>query len=204
MLDGRLREIKERILRPIAQACAPIDPTAITLTATAIGLVSAAMAAIGQLEIGLLLWGINRVLDGLDGTVARLTGRQSDLGAYLDILTDHLVYAAIPLGLAYGQSDLITMTAGFVMIGAFYINSASWMYLAALLEQRNQGAKARGELTSITMPTGLIEGAETVVIFSLFFVWKDGLALLFVIMALLVAITIAQRLIWAIPILQAR
>lgn len=204
MLDGRLREIKEQILRPIAQACAPIPPNTITLTATAIGLLSAIMGAIGQLEIGLLLWAINRVLDGLDGTVARLTGRQSDLGAYLDILTDHLVYAAIPLGLAYGQGDLMTITAGFVMLASFYVNSASWMYLAALLERRNQGAKARGELTSVTMPTGLIEGAETVFFFSLFFVWPDGLALLFALMTLLVGITIAQRLIWAIPILKAR
>ncbi|MBK8027251.1 MAG: CDP-alcohol phosphatidyltransferase family protein [Chloroflexi bacterium] len=27
-------------------------------------------------------------MDGLDGTVARISGRQSDLGAYLDIVLD--------------------------------------------------------------------------------------------------------------------
>ena len=61
------------------------------------------MARAAVLALG--LWLVNRLLDGLDGTLARRSGRQSERGAYADILADVIVYAAIPLGIAAGQDD---------------------------------------------------------------------------------------------------
>ena len=55
-----------------------------------------------------------------------------------------------------------------LLVASFYVNAASWMYLAALLEQRNDGAAARGETTAVTMPPGLIGGAETVAFYAAF------------------------------------
>jgi hypothetical protein len=72
------------------------------------------------------------------------------------------------------------------------------MYLAALLEKRDVGAVDAGELTTITMPAGLIEGAETIVFYTLFLVFPDHAALLFQVMAVAVLFTAAQRLVWAI------
>lgn len=72
------------------------------------------------------------------------------------------------------------------------------MYLAALLEKRNAGAAARGELTSVTMPTGLVEGAETIVLYTIFLLFPGALVPIFVLMAGLVLITVGQRLIWAV------
>jgi phosphatidylglycerophosphate synthase len=148
--------------------------------------------------LALVLWALNRVLDGLDGTLARLTGQQSDLGAYLDIVLDHLIYAAVPLGLALAAGTPAAFLALSLLLSSFYINGASWMYLAALLEKRQAGAAAQGELTTVTMPSGLIEGAETVVFYTLFLLLPGAIVPLFVIMAVLVFVTAGQRVAWAI------
>ena len=84
-----------------------------------------------------------------------------------------------------------------LLLGTFYVNGASWMYLSALLEKRSVGATARGEQTSISMPTGLIEGSETILLYALYILFPGALTLLFAITAALVWITIAQRAVWA-------
>ncbi len=72
------------------------------------------------------------------------------------------------------------------------------MYLAAILEKRSAGAKSRGELTTIAMPSGLIEGTETIVFFSLFLLFDSWLLSLMNLMAVLVAFNIVQRMHWAV------
>ena len=84
-----------------------------------------------------------------------------------------------------------------LLLSSFYVNAASWMYLSAVLEKRSVGAAARGETTSVTMPSGLIEGTETILFYALFLLFPGSLPLLFGAMSLLVWLTVGQRLIWA-------
>lgn len=84
------------------------------------------------------------------------------------------------------------------LLGTYFVNAASWMYLAAILEKRSAGAKSRGELTTIAMPSGLIEGTETIVFFSLFLLCEGWLLSLMNVMAVLVAFNIVQRMYWAV------
>jgi hypothetical protein len=76
------------------------------------------------------------------------------------------------------------------------------MYLSSLLEKRNLGAKARGELTTVTIPGGLMEGLETFIFYCLFLIFPQWLGLLFALMAGLVVVTSVQRVAWAIRHLQ--
>lgn len=198
MFDEYLRAWKERILAPVARALgARLAPNQLTLLAAAIGLACCAAAWHGRHGVALVLWWLNRLLDGLDGTQARVHGRQSAFGAYLDIVLDFVVYAAVPLALAVPAGDPATLTAALVMLAAFYVNAASWMYLAALLEQRQQGAAARGELTTVTMPPGVVAGTETVVAYSLFLLAPAYLTPLFLVFTLLIAVGVVVRLRWA-------
>jgi phosphatidylglycerophosphate synthase len=199
MIDKALRAPKEfamalAVRGPIRR----IHPTTVTVLAAVVGVAAATAAWQGAYLPALGLWAVNRVLDGLDGTLARLTGKQSDLGAYLDIVLDHLIYAAIPLGLAAAAGTPAALLALAALLASFYINGASWMYLAAILEKRQAGAAAQGEITSVTMPAGMIEGAETVVFYSLFLLLPGVIIPLFYLMAALVFVTAAQRVIWAI------
>jgi phosphatidylglycerophosphate synthase len=198
MIDAKLRQAKELVLTPAAHwVGSKVDPNAVTLTAGMIGLFAALAAWQGQFGLGLGLWLLNRILDGLDGTLARIYRKQSDLGAYADILIDFVIYFIIPFGLALGMPSLELFMALIFMLGAFYVNAASYLYLTALLERRRQGAAARGELTSITMPGGLIEGTEAVVFYSLFFLFHQHLTILFALLGLLVVVTTLQRWVWA-------
>lgn len=198
MFDDLLRRLKDRLLEPIARRLgATVSPHAVTILAFVAGLASALAVLAGYWSGGLTLWLVNRLLDGLDGTHARLHGRSTPFGAYLDIVLDFVVYAAIPASMALASRSFEVALAAVALLAAYYVNAASWMYLSALLEQRQQGARATGELTTVTMPRGLIAGTETVVAYVLFFLWPSRLPALFGVMAFLVLVTAAQRLVWA-------
>lgn len=197
MLDAVVRPLKDAVLAPLAVAAARVPPLVITVAALACGLGAAAAAAAGAFRAGLLLWIANRVLDGLDGTVARRAGSQSDAGGYLDIVADFIVYAAVPLGIATGLAaagtEVWAVTA--FLLASFYVNAATWLYLSALLEKRRAGARATHEQTSVTMPDGLIAGTETALFFGLFLLLPARVQVLFPLMAGLVLVTAAQRMV---------
>lgn len=197
MLDRTLRNYKDDLLRPLAGRLTWISPSAITLLAMAGGLASAGAAAMQLYGLALTLWLLNRALDGLDGAVARAQTHQSDFGGYLDIVLDFVVYAAVPIGLYWGNPSGARAAGLILLLGSFYVNGASWIYLSAILEKRAAGASTRGELTSVTMPAGLVGGTETILFYSMFLLWPGLLPWLFVTMAGLVAIGIGQRLWWA-------
>ena len=201
--DKQLRELKEAVLIPLADAIGKhVHPTTISLISFGFGVAAGVAVLAGWYLPGLVLWGINRIGDGLDGTIARRTGRQSDIGGYIDIMLDFTVYAFLPVTFALAHHNTHGDTTAFIAMGfllsTFYLNAASWMTLSAILEGRNLGAKSAGEKTTITMPTGLIEGAETIVFYSIFFLLPGIIPTLFTLMGVLVVYTIGQRLIWAI------
>ena len=199
MLDRRLRSIKDRAVQPFASRLAR-HFTAGWLTALALvaGLATAGAAAAGWRIAAVLLWWLSRLLDGLDGPVARARGRQRDLGGYLDILGDSVGYALIPIGIAVAQGRTTVWIACAVLLAGFYLNTLSWTYLAAIAEKRSNGAGTTGEMTSVHMPTGLVEGTETIVLYTVMLAWPGSAPLWFTVMGALVGVTILQRVAWAV------
>jgi phosphatidylglycerophosphate synthase len=215
MLDEFGRPWKDRLLTPIVDAMpAAIGPTTITTVAMLVGVFAAILAAYRMWWGAFGLFWVNRLLDGLDGLVARRRNETSDLGGYLDILFDFVVYAAIPIGVWFGVGGATragqtvretvagTATAETIalvaLLAVFYVNGASWMYLSAIIEKRN--AADRGDtpqLTSVAMPTGLVEGTETIVFFTLILLFPQRAAILFSVMAIATTIGIVQRVVWA-------
>ena len=198
MFDHLLRGLKDRLLAPLASAIGTsVSPNAISLLALLFGLAAAAAAYLARDFAAVVLWLINRTLDGLDGTHARLNNMQSDFGGYLDIVLDFIVYAAIPSALILSPINGGIVAPGVFLLSTVMVNTASLMYLAAILEQRQAGALSRGELTTVTMPPGVVAGAETVVFFTLFLALASWRAALFWTMGVLVCVNIVQRLWWA-------
>lgn len=168
MLDPWTRAWKDKIMEGPGRLCARLAPaSAYTWAGLAVGLAAAGVAGAGAFLAAFGLWILNRILDGLDGIAARASGTQSDAGAYLDILCDFAVYAAIPVALAFRLVG-VAVPVTLVLLGVFYVNAATWMYLSALLEKRGTGSRASGEPTSVIMPRGLVGGTETVLFYSAF------------------------------------
>ena len=167
MVDKILRGPKRRVLEPLAKRLNGVSPTALTAIGLGAGLLCAAAALSGQSGLALLFWITNRLLDGLDGELARVFDRQTDLGGYFDIMADLVVYAAVPIGLGYGYGGPGVLTALAVLLSSYYVNAGSWMYLSSLLEKRSQGAAARARRRASPCRRAR-RGAETVVFYSLF------------------------------------
>lgn len=195
MFDTDLRRLKDRVGTPLARHMGAVSPIVLTLLALLAGLLASYAAYERSYPLAFGLWLLNRALDGLDGLTARLHGGQTDFGGYVDILTDFVVYAALPIGLVAGSPAEEPYLALAFMLAAFYVNSASWMYLAALLEKR--AARQPDIQTSIVMPAGLIGGFETILAYGVFLLFPSYVTWLFSIFGLLVWITIIQRLLWA-------
>ncbi len=196
MFDEQFRVIKEKIFVTLAQTgLGRVSPLWLSLIGLLFGVATAVALTYNLTLIAFILWFFNRVFDGLDGTVARLSATQSDLGGYVDILVDFVVYALVPIGLVLGRPSTPAFIALIFLLATYYVNAASWMYLSAILEKRSQSQK--GEFTTVNMPAGLIGGAATILFYSLFIVFPDYYIQLFVLMGALVLVTILQRLLWA-------
>ncbi len=195
MFDTFLRRFKDQIGMPLAKPMHRVPPMLVSTLGLAVGLLATYAAFKGQYLFAFGLWLLNRILDGLDGLIARLHQRQSDFGGYVDILTDFAIYALLPIGLVAGAASNEHYLALAFLLASFYVNSASWMYLSAILEKR--AAHGAGTQTTITMPSGIIGGFETIVAYGIFLLFPAYITWLFSIFAALVFITTLQRFVWA-------
>ena len=196
MRDAALRAKKDEFMVPLAQTfCATVHPNVVSLIAMGMGLLAAAAVIQERYWLGLLLWLLNRLLDGLDGVIARVHGKQSDFGGYLDLLFDFVIYLVIPIAFLSAAPTVFNLWAGIALISVYVLNIISWTVLGALLEKRHMQSPSR--LTSMEMPTGLIEGAETIAVYTLFFFFPGYIGYIFFIFAALVLVTAGQRVLWA-------
>lgn len=196
MRDVMLRQRKDELMIPLArQLFGSVHPNVVSVIAMFVGLAAAGAILYHMYWAGLGLWVLNRILDGLDGVVARVHEKQSDFGGYLDLLLDFVVYLAIPIAFMWALPSQANIWSGIALLSAYIINLLSWSTLSALIEKRT--LQSTNRLTSLEMPTGLIEGAETILFYSLFFLLPNYIAYLFATMALLVLFTAGQRVWWA-------
>mgnify|MGYP001087299351 CR=1 FL=1 len=198
MMDKPLRQVKEQTLIPLAGTLVNhVHPLTITGIGFAFGLLGGISVYVGWMLPALIFWIINRLFDGLDGTLARITNKQTDLGGYVDLLAYHVIYAFIPIMLALRADSAQTYALTLFMLGIFYVNAASWMALSAIIEKNQHDRRESRQFTTLNMPGGLIEGVETVIFYTSFLMFSAWIDVLFLIMTVLVAITIGQRLYWA-------
>ncbi len=192
MIDAYLLPLQRRALAPLARRLAARGVTAdqITLAGFGLGLAAVAALAAGAFAAGLVLIGLNRLADGLDGAVARLT-TPTDRGAFLDIALDFVFYALVPVGFALADPEANALAAA-VLVAAFVGTGSSFLAFAALAGQRGISAAAY-PTKGIYYLGGLTEGFETVAIFVLMCLLPQAFAQLAYIFAGACAITTLTR-----------
>ena len=194
MLDRALNDRLQRPLQALARWLAGQGVRAdhLTWVGFAVGLLAVPLIASGHPRWALLAMALNRLADGLDGTLARLTA-PTDRGAFLDITLDFLFYASIPLAFALANPAANGLAAA-VLLFAFMGTASSFLAFAVLAARRG--------LTSTAYPRkgfyylgGLTEATETLTVFTLMCLvpaWFVPLALGF---AALCALTTATRVV---------
>ena len=216
MLDLSLRAVKDRIFDPICKAVpAAISPLQVTGLAFVCGLCSCYSTAIGGSVLSSVsFWALNRALDCLDGAVARHRQQTSELGGFLDLLCDFIIYSLIPIACALSPRSSSagegTWLAVSLLEAAIHINNFALFYVAAVVEKKKnltkkvasgQEEQRQKELTSVAMMPALIEGFESGTIFTAMLCRPQSIMLLSSVMAVLVFAGTSQRVIKLIPAL---
>ncbi len=191
MLDRQLITAARQPLQKIASGLLASGITANQMTVAGFiaGLTAVPLIITGHTIWALLSILLNRLADGLDGTMARLTG-PTDRGAFLDSVFDFLFYSAIPLAFAFAAPEQNALAAA-TLIYSFVGTGCSFLAFAVLAAKRG--------ITSMEYPDkgfyylgGLTEGTETILLFvvmCLFPAWFPVLAYGFAALCLLTIIS---------------
>jgi phosphatidylglycerophosphate synthase len=192
MFDAQLRPLIDRLLNPIGRGLVALGMTAnqVTMIGAAFGLIAAGCVAAGLFFPALWFVIANRVIDGLDGAVARAS-RSSDFGGYLDIVSDFIFYSAIPLAFAVALPK--TALAAAFLIFSFIGTATSFLGFAILAEKHQVTTQIRGKKAFYYLG-GLTEGTETILLFLAMLVWPDYFSLMAIVFGILCWVTTGTRI----------
>ncbi len=191
MLDARLRPLIDPPLNAVGQMLARwgVGANTVTLAALVPGLAAALAIAHQHYLAGLALILLNRVLDGLDGAVARAT-RTTDFGGFLDIVADFIFYVAVPIG--FGMALPGNLLPALWLVGSFALTGISFLAFATLAAKHGIETTAHGR-KSFFYDTGLAEGTETILVFAVMCLFPAWFAILACGYAALCGLTVVQR-----------
>ena len=199
MLDPIARKLIDKPLDALANRISiKISANSITIMGFFIGILSFIAIIKGQLTLALVFLTLNRLCDGLDGAVAR---RQtpSDLGAYLDILADFILWALLPLGFVFYAPQ--NAFAAALLLASFAMSMSAFLAFAMMAEKRGLTTEAQGK-KGIYYLSGLAEGTETIAFFALVMIRPDWFIPAALFSAGLVFLSVIGRLIVSVKVLR--
>jgi CDP-diacylglycerol--glycerol-3-phosphate 3-phosphatidyltransferase len=150
LLTGDERARIKHVGEPIALLLGRLGftPDALTVAGFGIVLAAAVAAAAGEWVLTAIILVFGTLFDGLDGTLARATGKTSDFGAFLDSTMDRAGEAVIYAGIAAGAA-----TSGKIeVIGLATLALGSGSLVSYV--------RARGEGVGICANIGIAQRAE--------------------------------------------
>ena len=194
MLDKFVTPIIKPLLTPVVMLINKSGITANQLTVFGflVGMFAVPLLAFEMWYGALIAIALNRILDGLDGALARYANQSSSAGGFLDITLDFLFYAAIPLGfiLANPAQNAI---AGAILLATFIGTGSSFLAFAIAAEKFKLD-KPQFKYKSFYYLNGLTEGTETIALFIAFCIWPQHFAIMASLFAAACAITIFTRI----------
>ena len=203
MLDSRARRL---LAAPLGRIAAAIDrswvtPDRLTVAGLAVGLASALAAAVAWWWLALVLWLLSRILDGLDGTLARrrrareATGEgTSEAGGFLDIVCDFVVYGCTVFGVAVGAStEFGSPWWPFALVlVSYYVNGAAFLAFSSIAERTGRRID---DGRSLSFLGKLAEGTETIIVHSVWLIVPMVAWQVAAVWAVFVAASAAQRIV---------
>lgn len=204
MLDAPLRR---RLARPLDRLAGVLDvrlvsPDRLTVLGLITGVASAGTAAFQLWGWSLALWLVSRLLDGLDGPLARrrascaerVANTGTPAGGFLDITADFVVYGLTVVGVAIGATS--GQGAGWLpfvaVLAAYYINGTAFLAFSSIAEHTGHRID---DGRSLSFLGGLAEGTETIVVHALWLIVPAYAAGIAWVWAGVVAVSAGQRIV---------
>ena len=182
-----------RLFDPVSRRLADrnVNPNSITIVGTLFWIAGGALYGIGAIHLAGWLLGVTAFFDVVDGQVARLTGRSTEFGAFLDSTLDRISDGAVLGGLAFfyatsssHSSAIMLVVCLATIIGTFLVSYT----------------RAKADAIGIDAHIGFMQRPERVVLMSapqaFFGLALNGLVLAGIIMFLGVTawMTVFQRM----------
>ncbi len=195
MFDRTLQPLQKRVLASPATwlATRGVSADTVTLLGFAVGLAAVPLLASGHYIAALAVILANRILDGLDGVLARQT-QATDRGAFLDIALDFVFYALVPFGFALANPAANALSAATLLL-AFIGTGSSFLAFAAVAGRLGLSSKSY-PTKGIYYLGGLTEGTETIAVFVAMCLWPSAFPFLAFGFAGLCALTTVTRWRW--------
>lgn len=195
MLDPAVRRT---IAAPLDRAAAAIDrpwltPDSLTVAGLVVGIGAAVAAGYRYWWIALGLWLASRLVDGIDGPLARRRSRAAQgnqAGGFLDIMCDFVVYGSFVVGVAVGSGD--PLTPFLLVLLAYYLNGSAFLAFSSIAERTG---KQIDDGRSFSFLGGLAGGTETIVVHSLWCIVPMYASEIAWVWATIVFISAAQRIV---------
>ena len=192
MLDTVVRPLINRPLNSAGRFLARrgVGANTVTLAGLVIGLLAALAIGTGYFALAFALIVVNRIIDGLDGAVARAS-TPTDRGGYLDIVIDYVFYSSIPFAFAVIDPTHNAIPAAALLAG-FCLTCSSFLTFATIAAKRGLETETHGK-KSFFYSTGLVEGTETIAFFLAMAAMPHWFPILAWVFAALCVLTAIQR-----------
>lgn len=186
MLDTRARKKIDPVFERVAQLLLRLHftPNFVTGLAFVFGLGAGVLLYFNvPISAVIMLW-FSGLLDAVDGTMARLSGKSSMFGAVLDVTGDRMVELCFVWALALRHPDCLLPLLALV---SCIVLSMTVFLMTGMLAQNNSSK-------SFFYPAGLMERTEGFLLFSCMALFQPYLAPITWIFAGLILFTSVQRL----------
>lgn len=200
MFDSSLRRYLAPTLTGVARILDRrwITPDRITIAGLAAGVASAVCAGFQLWLIAAALWLLSRLLDGLDGSLARIRrarrGPDSAAGGFLDITADFVVYGATVFGVGIGATtEFGAPWWPFVaVLVTYYVNGGAFLAYSSLAER---AGKTIDDGRSLSFFGRVAEATETIIVHTLWLLIPSEAWIIAAFWALFVGISATQRIV---------
>lgn len=193
MFDRQIQKYTQKPLQYIAKLFLKfISPNHMTLIGFSFGVLMCLFIIIDQYLMAIIFLILNRLSDGLDGTMARLQ-TPTPLGGYLDIVLDFLIYSGFVL--SFGVTEQNNTLTSMILLFCYIGTGSTFLAKAAILPSLTNQNLNEEIPKSFHYAVGLVEGTETIVFMVLCLLFPNLFIYFSFIFIILCLITIVFRII---------
>jgi phosphatidylglycerophosphate synthase len=165
-----------------------LSPNQITWLSFVISIGAVALVIANEYVLAMVAWWVSRLLDACDGIYARKYNKVSKLGAFLDVQLDMAAYSlmVVSLFLVFPEHSL-----QWVLMLLFYVLCISGALSLGNLENQAKIPDKSGR--GLRLATGLAEGGETGIAYTVFLLFPEWLAISSWVWIAILSVTVVAR-----------
>ena len=194
MIDKQINKILKPILNVFAKKLLKfnINPNSLTFIGFIFGICCFYFIVNSMFAYAGIFLFLNRLCDGLDGSLARLIG-ETDIGAFYDIVLDFLFYILFPLSFIF--LDLENSYSISFLLFSFVATQTTFLASAWIIE-KNKLSISDSQKKSLFYAGGITEGFETIICFAMMLLFYEFINYIAYIFGILCWITFITRVLF--------